>query len=57
MKTINQFLVFLEIPVSMHPSKHFFWMAPTILVDGRETSTYEHASSNEILNFYKTTGI
>jgi hypothetical protein len=32
-------------------------MAPTILVDGRETSTYEHASFNEILNFYKTTGI
>jgi ribonuclease BN (tRNA processing enzyme) len=34
----------------------FLWTAPTILVDGRQTSTYEHASFDEILNFYKTTG-
>ncbi|CAF1509365.1 unnamed protein product [Rotaria magnacalcarata] len=33
----------------------FLWTAPTILVDGRERSTYEHASFDEILSFYKTT--
>lgn len=31
----------------------FLWTAPTILVDGRATSTYEHASFDEILNYYK----
>ncbi|CAF0735300.1 unnamed protein product [Adineta steineri] len=39
------------------PFYTFLWNAPTILVDGRETSTYEHASFDEILNFYKTTSI
>ena len=38
------------------PFFSFLWTAPTILVDGRQTSTYEHASFDEILNFYKTTG-
>ncbi|UJR11659.1 hypothetical protein I4U23_015840 [Adineta vaga] len=32
----------------------FLWTAPTILVDGRVTSSYEHASFNEILSFYIT---
>ena len=32
----------------------FLWTAPLILVDGRQGSTYEHASFDEILNFYKT---
>jgi Cft2 family RNA processing exonuclease len=39
------------------PYYTFLWMAPTILVDGRKTGSYEHASFDEILNFYKTTGI
>jgi ribonuclease BN (tRNA processing enzyme) len=34
----------------------FLWTAPTILVDGRQTSTYEHASFDEIMNFYNKTG-
>lgn len=34
----------------------FLWTAPTVLVDGRETSTYEHASFDEILAFYKSAG-
>lgn len=38
------------------PFFSFLWTAPTILVDGRQTSSYEHASFDEILNFYKTTG-
>ncbi|CAF0901046.1 unnamed protein product [Rotaria sordida] len=38
------------------PFYKFLWMAPTILVDGRATSTYEHASFDEILNFYNTIG-
>ncbi|CAF2712130.1 unnamed protein product [Rotaria sp. Silwood2] len=39
------------------PFYKFLWTAPTILVDGRETSTYEHASFKEITNFYNTTGV
>ncbi|CAF1411680.1 unnamed protein product [Rotaria sp. Silwood1] len=39
------------------PFYKYLWTAPTILVDGRETSTYEHASFDEILNFYNTTGV
>lgn len=35
----------------------FLWTAPTILVDGRAASTYEHASFDEILSFYKKIGI
>ena len=31
----------------------FLWTAPTILVDGRQQSSYEHASFDEILDFYK----
>jgi hypothetical protein len=38
------------------PFYTFLWTAPTILVDGRQTSTYEHASFDEILDFYKTIG-
>jgi ribonuclease BN (tRNA processing enzyme) len=34
----------------------FLWTAPTILVDGRATSTFEHASFDEILKFYKRIG-
>lgn len=34
----------------------FLWSAPTILVDGRQKSTYEHASFDEILNFYQLIG-
>jgi len=38
------------------PFYTFLWTAPIILVDGRATSTYEHASFDEILNFYKKIG-
>lgn len=34
----------------------FLWTAPTILLDGRERGTYEHAGFDEILNFYNKTG-
>ncbi|UJR34589.1 hypothetical protein I4U23_027365 [Adineta vaga] len=36
------------------PFYTFLWSAPTILVDGRITTSYEHASFNEILDFYIT---
>lgn len=32
----------------------FLWTAPIILVDGRQKATYEHASFDEILEFYKS---
>lgn len=35
----------------------FLWTAPTILVDGRATTSYEHASFDEITNFYKKIAI
>ncbi len=44
-------------PLSLSDSYLLVWMAPTVLDDDRETSTYEHATFNEILNLYKTTGI
>ena len=36
---------------------NFLWTAPTVLVDGRQISAYEHASFDEIVNFYKTTDV
>ncbi|CAF1180368.1 unnamed protein product [Adineta ricciae] len=39
------------------PFYTFLWTAPTILVDGRQTTTYEHASFDEILNFHKAKSI
>jgi ribonuclease BN (tRNA processing enzyme) len=39
------------------PFYTFLWTAPIILVDGRQTSTYEHASFDEILTFYTTKGV
>jgi ribonuclease BN (tRNA processing enzyme) len=38
------------------PFYKFLWTAPTILVDGRATSTYEHASFDEIAEFYVKAG-
>lgn len=38
------------------PFYTFLWTAPTILVDGRATSSYEHASFDEIVNFYNKVG-
>ena len=38
------------------PFYTFLWTAPTILVDGRATSTYEHASFDEISGFYTKMG-
>lgn len=35
----------------------FLWTAPTILVDGREKGTYEHAGFDEITNFYTKMGV
>jgi ribonuclease BN (tRNA processing enzyme) len=39
------------------PFYKFLWTAPTILVDGRATSTYEHASFDEIVDYYLQAGV